>query len=116
MLQINNDEVAMDELFVFDKLTGSITNFCGEREIYSDLTNFKGEKIDEGLLIHSIKYIAEIHQKNFFHGDIKPINIFYCEDYYGFKISSDSGSLVQLDEDYPDKKYYIRDISPGYSS
>ena len=38
MLKINNDEVAMDELFVFDKLTGSISNFCGERKKYDDFT------------------------------------------------------------------------------
>ena len=40
MLLINFDKVAIDELFVFDRLTGSISNFCGERRIYNDFTEF----------------------------------------------------------------------------
>jgi serine/threonine protein kinase len=45
----------------------------------------------ERILLHSIEYIAEIHNKNMFHGDIKPANIFYDEEKTE---SSDSGSLV----------------------
>jgi serine/threonine protein kinase len=46
----------------------------------------------ERILLHSIEYIAEIHNKNLFHGDIKPANIFYNKEYE--YLSSDSGSLV----------------------
>jgi serine/threonine protein kinase len=42
----------------------------------------------ERILLNSIEYIAEIHNKNMFHGDIKPANIFY---YIVENVSSDSG-------------------------
>ncbi len=48
-----------------------------------------------------------------FHGDIKPENIFYDDEY---ALSSDSGSLVQLDKDNIEKKYYIRYYTDGFSS
>ena len=34
----------------------------------------------ESILLYSIEYIGEIHNKNMFHGDIKPANIFYSND------------------------------------
>ncbi len=49
------------------------------------------------IFLRSIKYIAEIHNKNMFHGDIKPANIFFDQSdksYDILKISSDSGTLV----------------------
>ncbi len=65
----------------------------------------------ERILLHSIEYIAEIHNKNMFHGDIKPANIFYNEY---INISSDSGSLVLLEKDY--MNYYIKVFTPAFSS
>ena len=47
----------------------------------------------EDVLLYAIKYIADLHNKNLFHGDIKPDNIFYWDGYH-LNISSDSGSLV----------------------
>ena len=52
-----------------------------------------------------------------FHGDIKPDNIFYqnnplCPSF----VTSDSGSVVQLEEDNKDKKYFIKYYTPGFSS
>jgi hypothetical protein len=72
----------------------------------------------EDIFLRSIKYIAHIHDRNLFHGDIKPANLFY---YYDDKekiiqISSDSGSLIQLDQDNNDRKYYIRYFTPGFAS
>ena len=72
----------------------------------------------EDIFLRSIKYIAEIHDKNLFHGDIKPANLFYYYDDEDktIQISSDSGSLIQLDQDNNDKKYYIRYFTPGFAS
>ncbi len=33
----------------------------------------------EDILLYTIKYIAKIHNKGLFHGDIKPDNIFYYD-------------------------------------
>ncbi len=66
------------------------------------------------IFLRSIKYIANIHSKDLFHGDIKPANLFYNK--HSLKISSDSGTLVQLDHENSDKKYYIRYYSRGFSS
>ena len=70
----------------------------------------------EDIFLRSIKYIADIHDKNLFHGDIKPANLFYNNSYKKLQISSDSGSLVQLDKDNIEKKYYIRYYTDGFSS
>ena len=72
----------------------------------------------EDIFLRSIKYIAEIHDKNLFHGDIKPANLFYYQNDEGktIQISSDSGSLIQLDQDNNDRKYYIRCFTPGFAS
>ncbi len=68
------------------------------------------------VFLRSIKYIAEIHNKNMFHGDIKPANILFDISNLKIRISSDSGTLVQLDKENSDKKYYIRFFTPGFSS
>jgi len=46
------------------------------------------------IFIESIKFIANIHNKYMFHGDIKPANIFFKDNFVEMKISSDLGSLV----------------------
>ncbi len=52
-----------------------------------------------------------------FHGDIKPDNIFYQIGYIDeFLISSDSGSLVQLERGNSDIKYQINYYTPVFSS
>jgi len=56
------------------------------------LSECNDKKDLEWIILKSIEYIAGIHNKNIFHGDIKPANIFYKE--FDSKISSDSGSLV----------------------
>ena len=71
----------------------------------------------EDILLRSIKYIADIHDRNLFHGDIKPANLFYNDHIFkSLKISSDSGSLIQLDKENSDRKYYIRYFTPGFAS
>ncbi len=46
--------------------------------------------------IQAINYFAEYHSKNFFHGDIKPANLFYDKS---FLMTSDAGSLLYLGDD-----------------
>ncbi len=52
-----------------------------------------------------------------FHGDIKPDNIFYhINNIQPSFVTSDSGSVVQLDRENKDKKYFIKYYTPGFSS
>ncbi len=52
-----------------------------------------------------------------FHGDIKPANIFYDNNpILPFAASSDSGTVVQLERENKDKKYFIRYYTPKFSS
>jgi hypothetical protein len=56
----------------------------------------------------AIKYFASYHQKNFFHGDIKPDNIFVQK--LSLKITSDAGTLIYLGDksiEKPDDPLYI---------
>jgi hypothetical protein len=80
MLRINDFGVTKKELIVLDISRQEITNFFGARRIYTDLNrHFKDKKMIEDILLHTIKYIANIHNKSLFHGDIKPANIFYYD-------------------------------------
>jgi serine/threonine protein kinase len=49
------------------------------------------------MILIIIDYFADLHAKNFFHGDIKPDNILI--NYMNFGIISDSGSLLYLGDD-----------------
>ena len=65
-------------------------------------------------MIMSINYLADLHENmHLFHGDIKPDNFFMCTGENSF-ISSDSGSLILLDD--PKGKYQINVITPFYAS
>ena len=97
MLRIYGDGIAIKELIVIDSNTQSIINFFGTRPKWKVLNNTIDVGKLELILLFSIRYIADIHNKYMFHGDIKPANIFYRIDYFDkfkFEISSDSGSLV----------------------
>ena len=48
------------------------------------------------MCILAIDYFAQYHTKNFFHGDIKPHNIFFDLVGYNIEITSDIGSLLYL--------------------
>ena len=56
----------------------------------------------ERIIVQTIEYMVNLRNKFLFHGDIKPDNIFI---YQG--ISTDCGTLIKLDENDPDKKYFI---------
>jgi serine/threonine protein kinase len=49
------------------------------------------------LCIQAIFYFADYHIKNFYHGDIKPDNIFIYED--TLHVTSDAGTLLYLGDD-----------------
>ena len=52
-----------------------------------------------------------------FHGDIKPENIFYSNNpLLFFAATSDSGTVVQLEQESKDMKYFIRYYTPEFSS
>lgn len=62
----------------------------------------------------SIHYLSDLHdKKKLFHGDIKPANIFICNE-GGKYISSDSGGLTLLND--PSDKYFIQIHTPMFSS
>lgn len=51
------------------------------------------------IIIYVINLIAfEYHEQNFFHGDIKPENIFFGYIMHTFYMTSDLGSLLYLGE------------------
>ncbi len=70
------------------------------------------------ICIRAIRYFAAYHKNNFFHGDIKPQNIFVHR--FNMSISSDAGSLLYLgevEESNPDEPLYrITIATPFYSS
>ncbi len=52
-----------------------------------------------------------------FHGDIKPANIFCPSNPLApYLTASDSGSVVQLEPENKDIKYFIKYFTPKYSS
>ncbi len=65
----------------------------------------------------AINFMADYHQENFFHGDIKPDNLFINDR---FEMSSDAGTLLYLgrsDVIPSDKPLYIVNMfTPGYAS
>jgi tRNA A-37 threonylcarbamoyl transferase component Bud32 len=64
-------------LIVVDKSSLKITNFFGSRLVFKELNDKIDQQMLEYLMMNSIYYIANIHNKNMFHGDIKPVNLFY---------------------------------------
>ena len=69
------------------------------------------------LVLRTIKYFADLHLDNFFHGDIKPENIFdncYCHPNI---LTSDSGSLLLMENELLDEQIYkINTFTYGYAS
>jgi hypothetical protein len=63
----------------------------------------------------AIEYFANYHLKNFFHGDIKPQNIFLSNI---FELTSDAGSLLFLEnnDDKDSKNYLINLFTPSFAS
>ncbi len=62
-------------------------------------------------------HIYRLHNFYMFHGDIKPANIFCASNPLApFFTTSDSGSVVQLERENKDMKYFIKYFTPKYSS
>ncbi len=62
-----------------------------------------------------IKLIVEYHKNNFFHGDIKPENIFISNYDSSSSITSDIGSLLYLGEN-KDEKFIVTCFTEKYAS
>ena len=68
------------------------------------------------ICIKAIGYFAEYHRKNFFHGDIKPDNIFIYSIFE--EITSDSGTLLDVGNDLPIDypQYIVTSFTQGFAS
>lgn len=64
------------------------------------------------MMIRLIAY--EYHKNNFFHGDIKPENIFLCDNFFSY-ITSDVGSLLYIGEEN-EKKFIVTSFTEKYAS
>jgi hypothetical protein len=64
-----------------------------------------------------VDYFAKYHTKNFYHGDIKPDNIFIFD--VDYDITSDGGSLLYLGETdlkADDPRFIITEFTQGFAS
>lgn len=67
----------------------------------------------EEIMNLAIRYIVRHHELGFFHGDIKPANIFYDQ----IEITTDAGSLLYIgSKKSSDDKYIITVYTPGFAS
>lgn len=64
-------------------------------------------------IILAIKYLITHHNLGFFHGDIKPANIFYNN----MDVSTDAGTLLYVgDKEETEEAFIINVYTPGYAS
>ncbi len=94
-----------------------IVDFLWSRNYYQVLAKEKrfSKKEQELICFLAIGYFANYHKQNFFHGDIKPDNLFISNQ---FDITSDSGSLLKLRTDVPEDQpaYQITQYTLLYAS
>ena len=91
----------------------TLVDFYGMRSKFKELGRLDDSITFGHCLFLTISYLQDLHRnKKLFHGDIKPMNIFYSiGDSY---ISSDSGSLVPL---YDDQELFSPKVyTQGYAS
>ena len=69
---LNFEPMRYQELILVDE-NSQISNFFGLRKVYKVMSEINDEFTIERLLIMSINYLADLHEKKrLFHGDIKP--------------------------------------------
>ena len=75
--------------------SNTLVNIYGLREKFKEFGRINDNLMFGQCLFLTISYLQDLHRnKKLFHGDIKPMNIFYkVENSY---ITSDSGSLIPL--------------------
>jgi hypothetical protein len=102
---LNKVPLRYQELVVVDNKSKEIVNYFCLRKKFKVVKSIKDKIQLEKAIVMCINYLADLHKnKHLFHGDIKPGNLFMCNDGNGF-ITSDSGSLILLDD--PKAKYYV---------
>ena len=96
----------------------TIKDVYAKRTFYKDFDKILKEGSEEAFgiaLFLLVAYLNDLHtKKKLFHGDIKPMNIFYKLD--SLRITSDSGTLVPLYEDKEDHLYEVRSYTNGFAS
>ncbi|TNV85263.1 hypothetical protein FGO68_gene16054 [Halteria grandinella] len=105
LLHFNTQGVLVDHLFVREK-------FYVLNEI-TDATKF------DFAILKILKYFNSLNAwNNLHHGDIKPENIFLSHDQHDrfLFVTTDSGSLIQLDKNDKLKKYQPSTYTPLYST
>lgn len=80
----NQNEVLIDFIWARDSL-----------KVLSELTKCTQKEQDK-LSFLLVNFFAKYHYNNFFHGDIKPDNLFIDTSRYNFYITSDAGTILYL--------------------
>lgn len=93
-LLLGQPHVEGDEYLVLDDKSWNLVDFCWSRRKGDVMQEINNAKFMQLVAYLTIMHLAEIHELNFFHGDIKPANVFIA----GCKIDTDAGSLTFLDE------------------
>jgi hypothetical protein len=99
------------EILVVDSNT--LDNIYGVRKKFKVFGNIDDSLEFGQCLFFTVSYLQDLHRnKKLFHGDIKPMNIFY--EVGNSYITSDSGSLVPL---YDEQEWFRPKVfTPGYAS
>ena len=99
------------EILVVDSNT--LDNIYGVRKKFKVFGNIDDSLEFGQCLFFTVSYLQDLHRnKKLFHGDIKPMNIFYKVD--TSYITSDSGSLIPLYDNQ--ELFQAKVFTPGYAS
>ena len=99
---INNDKKHIIRRLVFVIVNNILCNCYGVMNEFKLLSKIEDSNEFGQCLFLTISYLSDLHKnKKLFHGDIKPMNIFYSIKHS--HISSDSGSIIPL---YDDQEYF----------
>ena len=113
IIKIHNYKVKewYKEVLVVDNNT--LVNIYGVRMKFKEFGRITDSLVFGWCLFLTISYLQDLHRnKKLFHGDIKPMNIFYKVD--TSYITSDSGSLIPLYDNQ--ELFQAKVFTPGYAS
>jgi serine/threonine protein kinase len=106
----NSDNLVNTELIVEDE--GFLVDCYGLRILQWDMCRADEEEMPVAMLL-AVCYLADLHtHKRLFHGDIKPLNLFY--DRMNCEVGSDSGSLLVTSD--KTRSYFVKTHTPGFAS
>jgi serine/threonine protein kinase len=99
------------EILVVDNNT--LVNIYGVRNKFKEFGRINDNLMFGQCLFLTISYLQDLHRnKKLFHGDIKPMNIFY--EVKTTYITSDSGSLIPLYDSQ--EEFQAKVFTEGYAS